>query len=52
MANYVTVDGPPDQLWLPRMIRFAASGSPVENQLMVEINRDWRLLQCLTLATD
>ena len=33
------VDGPPDQLW---MVRFATSGPPAENQLMVEINRGWQ----------
>ena len=38
MANCVAVDGPPDQLWLPWMVRFAASGPPEDNQLMVEIN--------------
>ena len=27
-ANYVAVDGPPDQVWLPWMVRFAASGPP------------------------
>ena len=28
-ANYAAVDGPPDQVWLPWMVRFAASGPPV-----------------------
>ena len=41
-ANCVAVDGPPDQLWLPWMIRFAASGPPAENQLMVKINLGWQ----------
>ena len=41
-ANCVAADDPPDQLWLPWMVRFAASGPPAENQLMVEINRGWQ----------
>ena len=41
MANCVAVDGPPDQLWLPWMVHFAASGPPAENQLMMEINHGW-----------
>ena len=32
----------PDQLWLPWMVCFAASGSLAENQFMVEINRGWQ----------
>ena len=28
MADFVAIDGPPDQLWLPWMVRFAASGPP------------------------
>ena len=31
-ANYVAVDGPPDQVWLPWMVRFAASGPPVASR--------------------
>ena len=42
MANCVIVDGPLDQLWLPWMVRFATSGSPAENQLIVEINCGWQ----------
>ena len=29
MANFAAIDGPPDQLWLPWMVRFAASGLPI-----------------------
>ena len=28
VANYVAVDGSPDQVWLPWMVRVAASGPP------------------------
>ena len=28
MASFLAVDGPPDQLWLPRMVRFTVSGPP------------------------
>ena len=41
-ANYVAVDGLPDQLWLPWMARVTASGPLAENQLMVEINSRWQ----------
>ena len=34
-ASYVAVDGPPDQVWLPWMVRFAASGSPVASRKTV-----------------
>ena len=27
--NYVAVEGPPDQVWLPWMVRFSASGPPL-----------------------
>ena len=27
-ANYVAIDGPLDQVWLPWMVRFAATGPP------------------------
>ena len=35
-ANYVAIDGPPDQVWLPWMVRFAASGPPLANRLKVD----------------
>ena len=35
-ANYVAVDGPLDQLWLPWMVRFSASGPPLANRLKVD----------------
>ena len=36
-ANYVAVDvPPPDQVWLPWMIRFAASGPRLANRLKVD----------------
>ena len=35
-ANYVAVDGPPDQVWLPWMVRFAASGPPLANRLKAD----------------
>ena len=34
-ANYVAVDDPPDQVWLPWMVHFAASGPPVASQKTV-----------------
>ena len=34
MANFVAIDGAPDQLWLPWMVHFAASGPPI-NILML-----------------
>ena len=27
--QFFAIDGPPDQLWLPWMVRFAASGPPI-----------------------
>ena len=32
-ANYVAVEGPPDQVWLPWMVRFATSGPPLASWL-------------------
>ena len=34
-ANYVAVDGPSDQVWLPWMVRFAASGPLVASRKTV-----------------
>ena len=36
MANYVAIDGPPDQVWLPWMVRFAESGPPLASRLKVD----------------
>ena len=35
-ANYVAIDGPSDQVWLPWMVRFAASGPPLASWLKVD----------------
>ena len=35
-ANYVAIDGPPGQVWLPWMVRFAASGPPLASRLKVD----------------
>ena len=35
-ANCVAIDGPPDQVWLPWMVHFAASGPPLASRLMVD----------------
>ena len=35
-TNYFAVDDPPDQVWLPWMVRFAASGPPLANRLKVD----------------
>ena len=32
---------PPDQLWLPWMVRFAASSPQAKNQLMAEMYSGW-----------
>ena len=37
-ANYVAIDGPPDQVWLPWMVRFAASGPPLASRHKVDKN--------------
>ena len=36
VASYVAVDVNPDQVWLPWMVRFAASGPPLANRLKVD----------------
>ena len=36
VANYVAVNGPPDQVWLPWMVRFATNGPPLANRFKLD----------------